>query len=100
MVIAGKVILKKGKEFSIQRKHPWIFSGAIQNSDGTVTDGQWVEAVDHKGTTLGFGHYQNGSIAVRIVSFGAEAPTQNFWVIRFMQAQRLRINSALPSQHT
>jgi 23S rRNA (cytosine1962-C5)-methyltransferase len=100
MVIAGKVVLKKGKEFSIQRLHPWIFSGAIHQIDGTVMDGQWVEAVDSKGNTLGFGHYQNGSISVRIVSFGPEVPGDNFWVIRFMQAQRLRMSTGLPSPHT
>jgi 23S rRNA (cytosine1962-C5)-methyltransferase len=100
MIISGKVFLKKGKEFSIQRLHPWIFSGAIQKIDGQVTDGQWVEVVDSTGSTLGFGHYQNGSIAVRLQSFGNETPVENFWMIRLLKALRLRKNSGLPSVHT
>jgi 23S rRNA (cytosine1962-C5)-methyltransferase len=100
MTIAGKIILKKGKEFSIQRFHPWIFSGAIQKMEGPITDGTWAEVVNFKGETLGFGHYQNGSIAVRILSFGAAAPSDTFWMQRFYQARKLRHSSGLPSSTT
>jgi 23S rRNA (cytosine1962-C5)-methyltransferase len=100
MNISGKIILKKCKEFSIQRLHPWIFSGAIQKIDGNVLDGQWVEAQDSSGSTLGYGHYQNGSIAVRLLSFNANPPTTNFWVNRFLMAQRLRKSTGLPSSIT
>jgi 23S rRNA (cytosine1962-C5)-methyltransferase len=100
MIISGKVFLKKGKEFSIQRLHPWIFSGAIQKIDGNVLDGQWVEVLDNKGMTLGFGHYQNGSISVRILAFGETPPSEGFWTIRMMQALRLRRGTGLPSAHT
>src|SRR6185436_3411117 len=100
MTIAGKVYLKKGKEFSIQRLHPWIFSGAIQHIDGSVADGQWVEVLDLKKNILGYGHYQNGSIAVRLLSFDNTPPPENFWVIRLMKALRLRRNSGMPSEHT
>jgi 23S rRNA (cytosine1962-C5)-methyltransferase len=100
MTIAGKVILKKGKEFSIQRLHPWVFSGAIQKLDGSIGDGDWVEVADHKNSTLGYGHYQNGSIAVRILSFDTTAPNESFWTTRFLKALRLRLSSGLPSPKT
>jgi 23S rRNA (cytosine1962-C5)-methyltransferase len=100
MTLAGKIILKKGKEFSIQRFHPWIFSGAIQKMEGAVTDGVWIEVQNYKGETLGFGHYQNGSIAARILSFGANPPSSTFWMQRFYQARNLRVSSGLPAEHT
>ncbi|HYG19811.1 MAG TPA: hypothetical protein VD816_12825, partial [Ohtaekwangia sp.] len=53
MVISGKVILKKGKEHSIQRFHPWVFSGAIQKTEGALDDGAWVEVADFRNQTLG-----------------------------------------------
>jgi 23S rRNA (cytosine1962-C5)-methyltransferase len=61
-IIAGEVHLKKGKDFSIKRFHPWIFSGAIHEVRGTVKDGDWVSVVGADGKHLGFGHFQNGSI--------------------------------------
>jgi 23S rRNA (cytosine1962-C5)-methyltransferase len=100
MTISGKVILKKGKEFSIQRFHPWIFSGAIQKLEGEVLDGQWVEVVDFKSKTLGYGHYQNGSIAVRVLSFLSSAPTVTFWNDRLSNALSLRNSSSLPTDET
>jgi 23S rRNA (cytosine1962-C5)-methyltransferase len=100
MKISGKVFLKKGKEFSIQRLHPWIFSGAIQKMEGEVLDGQWVEVVDMKQHVLGYGHYQNGSIAVRLLSFGDTQLSDNFWTIRLLQALRLRRGTGLPSDTT
>lgn len=100
MTISGKVYLKKGKEFSIQRLHPWIFSGAIQKLEGNVTDGQWVQVLDLKDATLGYGHYQNGSIAVRILSFDPLPPTEDFFTNRFQQALKLRVASGLPSERT
>ena len=56
MKISGTVILKKGKEVSVLRFHPWVFSGAIQSVDGAVEDGNWVRVTDVKGRVLGFGH--------------------------------------------
>src|SRR5687768_2014695 len=100
MTISAKVILKKGKEISIQRFHPWIFSGAIQKLEGAVTDGCWVEVTDSKNTTLGFGHYQHGSIAVRMLSFSKEKPTINFWAEKISGALALRKSSGLPRADT
>src|SRR5688572_11307502 len=100
MTISGKIILKKGKEFSIQRFHPWIFSGAIQKMEGEVLDGCWVEIQDFKANVLGFGHYQNGSIAVRMQSFLPVTPGESFWEDKFKLASRTRIASGLPSEST
>jgi 23S rRNA (cytosine1962-C5)-methyltransferase len=100
MTISGKITLKKGKEFSIQRFHPWIFSGAIQKMEGEVIDGGWVEVQDFKAHILGFGHYQNGSIAVRMLSFESFPPVENFWEEKFAQALKIRNASSLPSDTT
>jgi 23S rRNA (cytosine1962-C5)-methyltransferase len=100
MTISGRIFLKKGKEFSIQRLHPWIFSGAIQKMEGQVTDGCWVEVLDFKSGILGYGHYQNGSIAVRMLTFSKEAPGKTFWEDRFQLALNLRNTSSLPSETT
>jgi 23S rRNA (cytosine1962-C5)-methyltransferase len=100
MAINGKIFLKKGKEFSIQRFHPWIFSGAIQKMEGEVLDGHWVEVKDFKNNTLGFGHYQNGSIAVRLLTFQATAPASDFWVNKIQQALITRKAAGLPSEKT
>lgn len=100
MEVSGKVILKKGKEISIRRMHPWIFSGAIQKMDGNVTDGKWVEVQDSKASTLGYGHYQNGSIAVRLLSFDGTPPRDDFWTERFSSALKSRYASGLPSEET
>ena len=100
MTVSGKVFLKKGKEISIQRFHPWIFSGAIQKFEGEVLDGNWVEVSDFKSNILGYGHYQNGSIAVRMLSFANTSPTSTFWNDRIAKAVALRIASGLPSDET
>ncbi|MFZ6014183.1 MAG: class I SAM-dependent rRNA methyltransferase [Bacteroidota bacterium] len=100
MSITGRITLKKGKEISIQRFHPWIFSGAIQKMEGNVQDGLWVEVQDFKGNTLGYGHYQNGSIAVRMLSFSKEIPSPDFWRDRICGALQVRKSAGLPSTST
>lgn len=95
----GKIILKKGKEYSIERFHPWIFSGAIQDTVGELTDGCWVEVLNFKKKVLGAGHYQKGSITVRMLSFN-EAPANDFWVTKIERALQLRKNAGLPSEIT
>lgn len=97
--ITGKVILKHGKEHSAERFHPWIFSGAIQKLEENLEEGCWVEVVSSKERTLGFGHYANGSIAVRILTFGAARPDGDFWTKRFLDAIQLRSKAGLPSTH-
>ena len=80
-----KVILSSGKDLSLKRFHPWVFSGAIKkikNSLGKeteVADGELVEVFSNKDEFLGMGHFQNGSISVRIISFEQRIPDQEFW---------------------
>lgn len=100
MTISGRIFLKKGKEFSIQRMHPWIFSGAIQKIEGDVTDGCWVEVRDVKSAVLGYGHYQHGSISVRVLSFEKTPPSEDFWNEKIRKALLTREASGLPSEHT
>lgn len=100
MTITGDIILKKGKEYSIERFHPWIFSGAIQKMQGNLTDGCWVKVLSYKNEVLGYGHYQNGSIAVRMLSFNKQEPDENFWVNKLSNALKVRNNSGLPNQST
>lgn len=100
MTIEANIILKKGKEHSIARFHPWVFSGAIQKIDGQSGDGAWVTVSDFKGQRLGFGHFQNGSISVRILQFGADLPTDVFWRERLQRAKALRLSAGLPSSLT
>jgi 23S rRNA (cytosine1962-C5)-methyltransferase len=75
----SRVILKSGKEQSLQRFHPWIFSGAIHEIVGRVEEGDVVEVVSSKNEFLAMGHVQVGSIAVRIFSFDKVEPNFNFW---------------------
>jgi 23S rRNA (cytosine1962-C5)-methyltransferase len=100
MTIPGKIILKKGKEYSIERFHPWIFSGAIHKEEGELYDGCLTEVRSNSGKLLGFGHYQNGSIAIRMLEFGDKLPSDNFWYKKFERALLLRSNSNLPSATT
>ncbi|KPK86121.1 MAG: SAM-dependent methyltransferase [Bacteroides sp. SM23_62_1] len=64
-----RIILKSGKDQSIRRFHPWVFSGAIKKIHGFPSEGDLVEVYSNKDEFLGAGHYANGSIAVRIISF-------------------------------
>lgn len=84
------VHLKAGKDKSIVRKHPWLFSGAIKEISGEVKDGDFVEIVANKGRHLGYGHYQNGSISVRILLFEQDALDENLYANRIKNAYALR----------
>jgi 23S rRNA (cytosine1962-C5)-methyltransferase len=100
MVISGNITLKKGKSFSIERHHPWIFSGAIQKLEGAVVDGAWVRVLNEKGNAVAIGHYQNGSIAVRVLSFGNVDPNQDFWEEKLRTAKMTRERINLPNDKT
>lgn len=91
-----KVILKAGKEAAVQRYHPWIFSGAIQHIEGEARDGDTVEVFSKDGRYLATGHYQAGSIMVRIFSFRPTAADQNFWNEKVTEAYRYRQVLGLP----
>ncbi len=100
MICKGVVQLKKGREFSVNRFHPWIFSGAIQQMTGQPEDGDWVEVKDYKNTTLAFGHYQKGSITIRVLSFGKDEPKEDFWIKKLSAALNLRKSASLPHEFT
>ena len=65
----AKIILKSGKERSIERFHPWVFSGAIQKINGDVKNGDIIDVFSSTNKFLARGHYSNGSIAVRLLTF-------------------------------
>jgi 23S rRNA (cytosine1962-C5)-methyltransferase len=84
-----KIILKRGKEHSVLRGHPWIFSGAVHQADD-VKPGDWAEVFDFKGEYLASGHVGNGSILVRILSRTQEIPNHTFWKNRLQSCFLLR----------
>jgi 23S rRNA (cytosine1962-C5)-methyltransferase len=85
-----KIILNKGKEQSVKRLHPWIFSGAIRKIYGTPSEGDVVEVFSDLDEYLATGHYQIGSISVRIFSFDRIEPDFAFWNAKIEKAYRLR----------
>ncbi len=86
-----KVIkLKPGKEESVLRYHPWVFSGAVSSTSDGLEEGDEVCVCNSKGEILGTGHYQIGSITVRILEFGTDHLTDDFYIRRLESAYRLR----------
>ena len=88
-MIYKRVILKRGKEESLKRFHPWVFSGAIARMD-KVEEGDLVTVYDHEGNLIGNGHFQIGSIAVRILSFDDTEIDGNFFLSRLCEAYKMR----------
>ena len=87
--------LKPKKEESLQRFHPWLFSGAIQHIEGNPAEGDLVEVLDNKRNFLAIGHYQIGSIAVRVVSFENIPVDDEFWSLKIKQAYAMRLSLGL-----
>lgn len=81
-----RIIVKSGKDQSLRRRHPWVFSGAIKKIHGEPFDGGLVEVYDNKDEKLGTGHYQEGTIAVRMLVFGETAIDSNFWKNKIVSA--------------
>ncbi|WP_423127412.1 class I SAM-dependent rRNA methyltransferase [Gaoshiqia sp. Z1-71] len=84
------LVLKPGKEQSLQRFHPWVFSGAIKKIEGEVQEGDLVRVLSNDRSFLGIGHYQIGSIAVRVVTFTDEPIDAGFWKQKLSEALRVR----------
>ena len=84
------VFLKKGKEESLLRFHPWIFSGAIQSADDGIHEGDIVKVFTVNGDFIAIGHYQLGSIAVRVLTFEDSAIDLSFWKSRLLSAFMMR----------
>lgn len=85
-----KILLKPKKEESLLRFHPWVFSGAIQRIEGKPEEGDLIEVYGANGDFLAVGHYQIGSIAVRVLSFEQREIDHAFWVERIRSAYQLR----------
>jgi 23S rRNA (cytosine1962-C5)-methyltransferase len=85
-----KIVLKSGKEQSVRRFHPWIFSGAIKKMYGDPEEGDLVDVFDNKDTFLAVGHYQPSSIAVRILSFEQVTPDIDFFKDKIRRAINYR----------
>jgi len=90
MQVSSRIVLKSGKEHSILRRHPWVFSGAIDRVEGEIHNGDAVEVTDQKGRFLAYGHAAEGSIAVRIFSFEQGELDRGFWKNKVQQAFDLR----------
>ncbi len=84
------ITLKRGKEDSLNRFHPWVFSGAIASMPNNLEEGDIVDVVTNDGRHIGVGHYQIGSIMVRILDFGTTAINQEFFATRLAEALKLR----------
>lgn len=85
-----QIYLKRGKEESLLRFHPWIFSGAIHHADEGLEEGEIVRVLDSENHFIAVGHFQRGSIAVRVLSFRDVAIDDNFWYSRLSSALQLR----------
>lgn len=86
-----KIILRKGRDESLKRFHPWVFSGAISHIEGaSPKEGDIVAVYSHEGEYLGSGHYQVGSIAVRILSFDSDPSAPDFWKNSIERALKAR----------
>ena len=86
----NKVYLKPKKEESLLRFHPWVFSGAIARIEGNPEEGEVVEVYTSDKQYIASGHYQIGSIAVRVLTFKKEEINHDFWVRRLTVARNLR----------
>lgn len=95
-----EVYLKKGKGESLKRFHPWVFSGAVEKivTDGNLKEGDVVEVYSSQREFMGIGHYQVGSIAVRILSFTRCKIDFDFWRNALMQALLMRRKLGLAPQ--
>lgn len=96
----AKIILKKGREESLKRFHPWVFSGAIAQIVGEPAEGDVVEVYGQDGKFLAAGHYQIGSIAVRVLSFESGVINDDYWKSMLSRALAVRIATGLADSET
>ena len=92
-----KVFLKHGRDESLRRFHPWVFSGAVAQVQGSPAEGDIVGVYSAEGQLLACGHWQVGSIAVRILSFDGDPTAPDFWVNAISRALQVRIAVGLYS---
>ncbi|MBT5978002.1 MAG: class I SAM-dependent rRNA methyltransferase [Flavobacteriales bacterium] len=94
------VRLKKGRERSILRRHPWIFSGAVQSISEEINEGDLVDIIDHNGGFLARGHFSSGSLCIKILSFENDVIDAEWFLNRLKKAKVLREELNLPSSQT
>lgn len=95
-----KIMLKSGKEASLRRFHPWVFSGAIKKMyGGEPSEGDIVSVCDNKDEFLGLGHYQIGSIAIRVFTFENIVPDKEFWKQKIAKAIAYRKQMGIIGQN-
>ena len=90
MSVYKEIRLKRGKEESLRRFHPWVFSGAILKIDEGVAEGDVVRVLSNSGDFIAVGHYQEGTIAVRVLSFSDVLIDDGFWHSRLSSALQMR----------
>lgn len=95
-----QIFLKRGKEESLKRFHPWIFSGAIHHMDDGIDEGETVRVITAAGEFIAVGHYQIGSIAVRVLSFEDIEINTDFWCERLQSALDVRIGVGIADSPT
>lgn len=95
-----QIFLKRGKEESLKRFHPWIFSGAIHHMDEGIEEGDTVRVITAAGEFIAVGHYQIGSIAVRVLSFEDIEINTDFWCERLQSALDVRIGVGIADSPT
>lgn len=95
-----QIYLKRGKEESLKRFHPWVFSGAINKMDEGIEEGDVVRVITSLGSCIGVGHYQIGSIAVRILSFHDIEIDDKFWYSRLSAALQMRLSIGIADNPT
>jgi len=96
-----EIILKKGKEFPLKRFHPWVFSGALKTQTKGIEEGEKVRIVDAKGNFLGIAHFQDGSIALRVISWEDRPIDVSFWKEKIEKALAVRNTFFIPNaEHT
>lgn len=93
----NSITLRPKKDESLRRFHPWVFSGAVACKPDNLREGELVSVFSHEGNFLGKGHYQIGSIAVRILSFKDETIDTSFFLRRFENAYAMRVALGLVS---
>lgn len=89
------IYLKKGKEESLKRFHPWVFSGAIMRADSEIEEGEYVRVLSSDGSFIAVGHSQIGSISVRVLSFEDVEINEDFWKSRLTSALNMRIATGI-----
>ena len=94
------ITLKKGKEESLKRFHPWFFSGAIASLATDIAEGEIVRVVDATGKFVALGHYQIGSICVRVLSFDDTEIDSDFWYKKLETAYQVRRDIGLAGSAT